>query len=479
METDPVTTDAHNQLDRLDEAFIRSFYWLLQTVKIHQDNNKVLRGCAREFIKSMVQMCLDEPHMIIQVFAGRLYLSEKKLIYSMESVDLVRTVLQFFESRGLQGLRLYPTLGDAPIEQVMAFARMLNQAERQDHPVVWIAQQMEDQGFSWAEVVHSPEIPEEDPELKEKARRTYFYALASVKEIGRKISSNQPVGIRKAKRMVQNLVDFLSEDESLLLGLSTIRDLDDYTYTHSVNVAILSLCLGKRLGLSPKALERLGICGLFHDLGKVDLSREILLKSGELNEQEFKEIKKHPLKSVIRIIKLPTDEDLKAHIITPIFEHHLRYDLSGYPRPYSAKPQGLFGRILAITDVFDAITSARIYRFTPFSPDRALGVMLERAGKEFDPLLLKVFINMLGVFPVGTVLELDTGEMGLVMDNPGETMKERPRILILVPDGKGGFRKGKTESLAEHDPRTGAFRRNIVKTFHPASYGIQPAEFLL
>jgi hypothetical protein len=105
--------------------------------------------------------------------------------------------------------------------------------------------------------------------------------------------------------------------------------------------------------------------------------------------------------------------------------------------------------------------------------------MLEGAGKEFDPLLLKVFINMLGVFPVGTVLELDTGEMGLVMDTPGETMKERPRILTLVPDEKGGFRKGKTESLAEQDPRTGAFCRNIVKTFHPASYGIQPAEFLL
>jgi hypothetical protein len=106
-------------------------------------------------------------------------------------------------------------------------------------------------------------------------------------------------------------------------------------------------------------------------------------------------------------------------------------------------------------------------------------MMMEGTGQEFDPILLKVFVNMLGVFPTGTLLALDTGEMGLVMENAGEGMMARPRILILVPDEKGGFRKGKTASLAERDPHTGAFRRNIVKTFHPASYGIQPAEFLV
>jgi len=146
------------------------------------------------------------------------------------------------------------------------------------------------------------------------------------------------VGIRKTKRLVQMLVDILSEDESLLLGMSTIRDFDDYTYTHSVNVAVLSLCLGKRIGLSRTAMERLGICGLFHDLGKTAISREILFKPEQLTNREFEEIERHPVKSVINIVKLNTDEDLKAKIIPPIFEHHLRYDLSGYPRHHREKP---------------------------------------------------------------------------------------------------------------------------------------------
>ena len=466
--------------DKPDEKFLRTFYWLLQTVKIHQDNNKVLRESAGEFVTSVVESCIDDPHTTIEVFGGRFYMREKKLIYRLESFDLVHGMLHYFETRGLQGLRLYAAVSDAPIEQVLAFARALNQAERQENPVAWIARQLEDDVFPWAEIVHNQEeLPDAELELRERAKRTYFYALASVKDMGQKIFSKRPVGIRKAKRMVQNLVDLVSEDESLLLGMSTIRDFDDYTYTHSVNVAVLSLCLAKRLGLSRTALERLGICGLLHDLGKTEISREILFKPGKLSSQEFEEIEKHPVKSVSHIVKLRTDEAVKARIIPPIFEHHLKYDLSGYPRHQREKPQGLFGRILAIADVFDAMTSARIYRITPFSPDRALGMMMEGAGKDFDPILLKVFVRMLGVFPVGTLLELDTGETGLVMETPEDTLKDRPRVLILVSDGEAGFRKGKAESLAERDPHTGSFRRNIVKTLHPASYGIQPAEFLL
>lgn len=475
-----MATDSRKQPKQTDETLLKTFYWLLQTVKIHQDNNKVLLETAREFIGSVVLSCADDPHITIEVFGGRFYVREKKLIYMIESFDLVHGMLHFFESRGLRGLRLYPAVADSPIEQLFAFARTLNQADRQENPLAWIAQKLEDDTFSWVEIVHSPqELPEGELEHRERAKKTYFYALAAVKDIGQKLSAKRPVGIRKAKRLMQNLVDLVAEDESLLLGMSTIRDFDDYTYTHSVNVAVLSLCLGKRLGLSPTTLEQLGICGLFHDLGKTEISREILFKTEKLSSQEFEEIEKHPVKSVSHIIKLRTDEDLQARIIPPIFEHHLKYDLSGYPRHHREKPQSLFGRILTIADVFDAMTSARIYRTTPFSPDQALGMMMEGAGQEFDPILLKVFVNMLGVFPTGTLLALDTGEMGLVMENAGEGMMARPRILILVPDEKGGFRKGKTASLAERDPHTGAFCRNIVKTFHPASYGIQPAEFLV
>jgi HD-GYP domain-containing protein (c-di-GMP phosphodiesterase class II) len=311
------------------------------------------------------------------------------------------------------------------------------------------------------------------------ARRTYSYALSSLKEVSEKVVSERRAGTRKLKRITQNMVDLLTEDESVLLGMSTVRDYDDYTYTHSVNVAILSLCLGKRIGLSRVSLTRLGMCGLVHDLGKVEIPREILNKPGKLTDQEFEEMKRHPVKGVSQIIKLGASRDLKAKIVLPPFEHHLKYDLSGYPQVKGKKRVSLFGRILSIADVFDALTSPRIYRPHAFSPDRALGMMLEGSGKDFDPILFKVFINMLGVYPVGTFLYLDTGEKGLVMAPPQNGDKARPKVLLLKDDRQGGFSKDKIVNLAEKDIRTGLFKRNPKKSINPSVLGIQAAEFLV
>jgi HD-GYP domain-containing protein (c-di-GMP phosphodiesterase class II) len=269
------------------------------------------------------------------------------------------------------------------------------------------------------------------------------------------------------------------EDEPVILGLSTIRDYDDYTFTHSINVAILSMCLGQRIGLSRKSLHRLGLCGLFHDLGKLDIPIEIINQPRKLTQSEFEEIKKHSIYSVTQIIKLQTARDLKAKILLPPFEHHMKYDLSGYPKTKLKKPVSLFGRIITITDVFDAITSHRIYRNSAFSPDQALNRMLGGAGTDFDPILLKIFINMIGVYPIGSLLELDTGELGLVMDSGEKTDGARPMVLLLAADGQGGYTKEGVADLTERDAQSGPFRRNIVKSIHPSTRGIQPAEFLI
>ncbi|MDY6838364.1 MAG: HD-GYP domain-containing protein [Thermodesulfobacteriota bacterium] len=461
--------------------FLRAFYRLVQTVKTHPDNNKLLIECTKDFATSVAQWCKDEAHLTIQVSRGRFFLEEEKLHYPRETVYLVHEMMNFFQLRGLRGLRFDSDIKDASLDQILAFAHVLNDAEKQEDPLAWLLEQRDAGEFPWAEIISGPAAGEQERILERKkiARRTYSHALSSLKEVSQKITTEGRAGVSKVKRIVQNMVDLLMEDESVILGMSTIRDYHDYTYTHSVNVAILALCLGKRMGLSRLSLRRLGICGLVHDLGKVEVPYEILNKSGKLTKEEIKEIEKHPLSSVRQIIRLRASSSLKAKIVLPPFEHHLKYDLSGYPRAYRKKPVSLFGRILAIADVYDAMTSARVYRPRLVSPDRTLGIMLKGAGKDFDPILLKVFVNMLGIYPMGTVLRLDTGEVGLVNGTPGESDRGRPQVLLLASDGKGGFKKGKTVNLAERHPKTGAFRRNVKATFHPSTLGIQPAEFLV
>lgn len=239
--------------------------------------------------------------------------------------------------------------------------------------------------------------------------------MASFKEIAQKFSSKGRVGIRKTVRVIQDRVTHLIEDDEVYSAISTLRVFDDFTFAHSVNVAMLSMCSSRRVNLSRRSLERLGICALFHDLGKIEVPCEVLNKPGKLEDSEFKLIEQHSLNSARLIVKLRASRDRKAKILPPPFEHHLKYNLSGYPYTNWKKPLTLFGRIIAIADVYDALTSPRVYRKSVLSPDHALGLMLEGAGKEFDPILIKVFVNILGVYPVGTLLKLDTGELALVV----------------------------------------------------------------
>jgi HD-GYP domain-containing protein (c-di-GMP phosphodiesterase class II) len=385
----------------------------------------------------------------------------------------------FFESRKLSGICFHSDHKNFSFKNILCFARILNAALEKESPIVWIIEELKKMAFSWVEILQIPNTKEQDFERKEMARKTYAYALTSVKEVAQKINSQRQAGVRKLKRLVQNMVDTLSEDESVLLGLSTMRDYDDYTYTHSVNVAILSLCLGKRIGLSRISLSHLAICGLVHDLGKLDIPKKVLNKPGKLTDEEFKVIQMHPIKSVNQIIKLRAPTDLKAKILLPPFEHHLKYDLSGYPRVHNKKSVSLFGRIITIADVFDALTSPRIYRPTAVSPDRALDILLKGSGKDFDPILLKVFINMLGVYPVGTLLKLDSGEFGIVVNCPENGQPGRPIIVLLVRDDNGKFKKGNSVDLSEKDSEKDSFKRNILKSLHPATLGIQPADFIL
>jgi HD-GYP domain-containing protein (c-di-GMP phosphodiesterase class II) len=226
-------------------------------------------------------------------------------------------------------------------------------------------------------------------------------------------------------------------------------------------------------------LEELGLCGLFHDLGKIEIPKQILNKKEKLTDSEVKEIRTHPIKSATLILKLKTERYRKFHLFISPLEHHMHYDHSGYPSVDKKHPISLFGRILTIVDVYDAITSPRIYRSTSMSPDKAIRFMLSYSGRHFDPILLKVFVNMLGVYPIGTLLRLDTGEIGLALHHVHKTDQTRPEVQILNPGVNKQYTKGKIIDLAERNPRTGEYMRNVTRTQHPSILGIQPAKYIL
>jgi len=463
-----------------EETLFQAFYRMIQTIKIHKDNNELVKICLNEFHKTVSKVDLKND-LIIQVSEGRFYIQGERLQYRRQVIRLIHSMLDFFRQRGLQGLRFHPAVKEAPFDEMLAFLRLLIRSVEQDEPAVWVAEQMQGRPFPWVSIIQDaePRKRRADEDIRKRARKTYFHALASVREVAQKISYQGYAGVRKAKRMVQNMVDCVGEDESILLALSAIKKYDDYTYSHSVNVAVLALCLGNRIGVSRNFLEHLGICGLFHDLGKVEVPREIITKPGELTENEREEVQKHPLGSVKQILKLHATHDIKSKILLGPFEHHIKYDFTGYPELLFKKNVSLFGRILQIADVYDAITSPRPYRASALSPDQALVMMLEKGGTDFDPILMKVFALMMGTYPVGTLLQFDTGELGLVADYLADSSGTKPRIVLLEKDKAGNLKRGEFIDLSEKEPGTGALRRNVEKSLNPASLGIRTADFLV
>jgi HD-GYP domain-containing protein (c-di-GMP phosphodiesterase class II) len=415
--------------------------------------------------------------LIVQNTGGRFYFQGEKLLYKRVNAQLVHQMLDFFERRKLQEVHFRPSLRTAALSDITAFARILHRSLSEEDPLEWIIQQVKARGLSWVEVVEEESRHEEDDlDMRVKARTMYSYALSSVKEVAHKLSLKGLAGVRKVRRITQNMVDLVFEDEALFMGLSTLKDYDDYTFTHSVNVAVLSVSLGRRLGLSRNSLENLAISGLFHDLGKLDLSKEILNKAGDLTDDDWVEIRRHPLESVRQILGLRAPSRLKSRVILAPFEHHLMCDFSGYPNVKLKKNVSLFGRILSIADVYDAMTSPRSYRENPLSPDQALRVMEKKAGTAFDPNLLQVFINMMGLYPVGTIVQLNTGETGVVMDYPSGFERTRPRVVLLQGDGRGGLERGDIIDLS--DLVSNGSRRTVVRGFNPSSFGIKSARFL-
>ncbi len=508
------------------QRLLQTLHLLTNSARIHQDNNKVLIYAVNQFVALISRLCREDDEITLLFSEGSFYLHEEKIVFDRLTVNFGNMMLKYFADRKLEGLRFYNSISEASQAEITAFIRHLNNAERQEAPATWLEEQIEADNLTWVEHVRVSQValgldpdqkkkqdhsdrkqpgsgtgdgPDDNPDgagsggngsvpagreraaKKKNSIQTYGYAVLSLQDISRKISNNRRPSIKKAMRLVQSMIDMVIDDNQMFISLSTIRDYDDYTYTHSINVAILSICLGHKIGLSNTALETLSLGALFHDLGKIDVPKEILNKPGRLDERELLIMRKHAIDSVRRIIKLKTTRKKKVPLLLPPFEHHLKYDLSGYPKTPRKKPLSLFGRIICIADVFDALTAPRIYRPSAWSPDRALGFMMEQSGKDFDPILLKVFINMIGIYPVGTLLKLDNDEMGLVARYADtENGRKELWVQLLEPEeDRKSFRKGKLINMGSWNAETASFNRSVLESLHPSVYGIQSAEYIM
>lgn len=294
-------------------------------------------------------------------------------------------------------------------------------------------------------------------DAKRKSTEIFLDAIDTVKEMVYSVHIGKALDVRRMRTVVHAMVDNILDNRDALIGLASIKLYDEYTFAHSVNVAIFSIAMGAFLSLEKQKISALGFSGMLHDIGKVSIPHEIINKTDALTDTEWEIVKRHPVEGAVILSGMAGVNRLT---MVTAFEHHLHYDSKGYPQTGDIVHLHPFSQIVAIADAYDALTSVRVYYQVPAPPDEAIRILLSRRNTVFDPMLVKVFVNMIGLLPIGTLLRLDTGETGLVVHQTRDLL--RPCVLLLKT-----FDGTEKEEVSLLETEQGRYKRSIAGALDP------------
>jgi HD-GYP domain-containing protein (c-di-GMP phosphodiesterase class II) len=471
--------DSRQTASPAEERLVVLFFGLYKTARLVEATNATFVKQAQAFYDQLQKAFEHTTQAAIKLVADR-YFYNDHLARIDEQATGAATIAAEWRQNGIGGVQF----GDRiTLEQIAQFFTFMAEAKTAGETneqltsrfkslrienIVLLAAVLERQ-------LNQPVITEEvRQKFRQAARGRFFKALSNAEEVIVGAAQNKEINISKTKRVVHGLIDHIMRDEQSLLELTAIKDYDDYTYAHSTNVCIYSLTMGVRFGLDRPRLSQLGFSALFHDVGKVNLPKDLISKPDAYDENDWKQMQMHPIlgaKTILRNLKFDIYTARAARVA---FEHHINNDFTGYPALKFAKARpNLFSRIVSIADTFDALTSGRMYLRKALQPDAVIRKMHYQMAVKFDPFLLKLFTNIIGMYPTGSLVLLSTDEIAVVITN-NETSPSRPYVKIV------GNRDGMLTNPEWRDlSHTECAEQTITRLIDPERYGLKLSDFIL
>lgn len=461
--------------------FLIALHQAIQTLKSNAIENQEVRSALDALAKNANAILEKENGLVARAAGELLYVNSAPVRLDLENFASLGHVLSILHDSGVGIVRLRGVPDTQ--EWKVVLTQLLRNAAREagSEGLPEMQKLLGDLGIE--KIALEPPV---DPDVafagaiqrREEAKRTYQRSVSVTKELFSGARMGRSGQVKEIKHALQSIIDQVLKNEVSLVGLTTLRDYDDYTFIHSVNVCIFSVAIGRRLGLTRPQLFDLGLAAMLHDVGMSEVPVEILDKQEKLTDEERLQMEAHTSLGALNIFNLRDYGGIPFRAMIAAYEHHMKVDLSGYPGSVRPRKLSVFSKIIAVADAYNAAASTRAHA-SGKSPDAVLGEMWENPALGYDPVLVKALINLLGIYPVGTCVILDTLELALVhAANPDSTQLHRP-VARVISDAEGTWLdKPPLVDLAEKNEE-GDYKRTIIKVTDPDKYMVTVSDYFV
>jgi HD-GYP domain-containing protein (c-di-GMP phosphodiesterase class II) len=422
-------------VERLGPELVHGLFSASRTVRIHAINNRATQAIVERLMEIIGELARLEGRITIAVVTDLLVVNDVRLVVSSHQMGPVLSIIDELKKRNVEEIDIAPIVG---ADELGRFLQVFFAEPASEDAFGVLSHQLAQAGVSNIRLGECIERVKtlrdtriDKKSIQEESNKVMARAVLFMNEVMRAIEQKRPLQMNKALRLTQKMADIIQIDESVLVGLTSIKDYDEYTFAHSVNVCVLSMTVGDRLGLSKAEIAEIGVAGLLHDIGKMHVPLSILNKPEQLNPEEWDTMKRHPMLGVTELLRVRSLRLISSPLYVAL-QHHVQFGGAGYPEKPGEWTLHRHSRIVAVADVYDAMTTARNYRSRPLSPGKALRFIHKMSGTLFDPVVAKTLIQATGIYPVGSGVELDTGDLAVVVrqNRPLEHL-HRPFVMLM------------------------------------------------
>ncbi|MRR35483.1 HD domain-containing protein [bacterium] len=423
----------------------------IKSVAFYPQAHPAVRQPLRELTEILEGMLRQKPEIHLGVVEGVFFLEGHLFVTPNSSVAELAERLM---AKGVDALTMYA--GVTP-DDLFRFASLL---AKREITAALLADELEREDIRTIRLgIDQLVYGDTGDEQGAVPSRTYLDALNAVRDTMNDVEKGRIPSSDRINSVVNNMVSLSIKDHTTLLGLAMIKDYDNYTFNHSVNVGILALALAANLGMDRETLRDTNTAGLLHDIGKTRIDKKILNKPAKLSSEEYEEMKKHVELGAEIIAAM---KDIHPRVADAVLGHHIKHNRTGYPEWARARQFDDLTEFIAVADCYDAITTLRSYSM-PTLPKAAIDIMRRISGTSLNGYLVEKFEEMMGKYPVGTLVRLDNNEIALVV-RPHPMESTAPSVKVVIDSGGNVVEMPRLVSLTDAE---GMRYASIVTTVDP------------